>query len=301
MKALFLVFVLLSVSTASFAEQSQSSETKMKHLVFIDVWQYFSDQQTPLTDWLSAQNSEEYQVQYVQPNINVTRDILAQAQQAFPVLGDLYLDENYQLMRQYGVWQMPYHVILQNDQTVFKGNDTDLARYLVAEQLINQEQLTAVHHLLQDLTHENKPQPSQTQFVKQAPVARVDENDIAPNFKGHTLSAEPINLNSRLTNLQADEHLSLVFVDSLCPMPQFAGCEASLARLAKRKDNNTLIVVNGYYVDEHHVKQFIAANKLSQPVLWDQHNHIFNQYGVLATVTEIRINKNGRVIRRTQL
>ncbi|ALO43449.1 peroxiredoxin family protein [Pseudoalteromonas phenolica] len=301
MKALFLVFVLLSVSTASFAEQLQSSETKMKHLVFIDVWQYFSDQQTPLTDWLSAQNSEEYQVQYVQPNINVTRDILAQAQQAFPVLGDLYLDENYQLMRQYGVWQMPYHVILQNDQTVFKGNDTDLARYLVAEQLINQEQLTAVHHLLQDLTHENKPQPSQTQFVKQAPVARVDENDIAPNFKGHTLLAEPISLNSRLTNLQADEHLSLVFVDSLCPMPQFAGCEASLARLAKRKDSNTLIVVNGYYVDEHHVKQFIAANKLSQPVLWDQHNHIFNQYGVLATVTEIRINKNGRVIRRTQL
>lgn len=50
MKALFLVFVLLSVSTASFTEQSQSSETKMKHLVFIDVWQYFSDQQTPLTD-----------------------------------------------------------------------------------------------------------------------------------------------------------------------------------------------------------------------------------------------------------
>lgn len=301
MKALFLVFFLLSVSTASFAEQPQSSETKMKHLVFIDVWQYFSAQQTPLTDWLSAQNSEAYQVQYVQPNINVTRDILAQAQQAFPVLGELYLDENYQLMRQYGVWQMPYHVILQNNQTVFKGNDTELARYLVAEQLINQDQLAAVGHLLQDSTHENKPQPSQTDFVKQAAVTRVDESDIAPEFKGRTLSAEPISLNSRLADLQAGEHLSLVFVDSLCPMPQFVGCEASLARLAKRKDNNTLIVVNGYYVDENHVKQFVATNKLSQPVVWDQHNQIFNQYGVLATVTEIRINKNARVIGRSKL
>ena len=144
-------------------------------------------------------------------------------------------------------------------------------------------------------------QPSQTDFVKQAAVTRVDESDIAPEFKGRTLSAEPISLNSRLADLQADEHLSLVFVDSLCPMPQFVGCEASLARLAKRKDNNTLIVVNGHYVDENHVKQFVATNKLSQPVVWDQHNQIFNRNGVLATVTEIRINKNARVIGRSKL
>jgi len=49
------------------------------------------------------------------------------------------------------------------------------------------------------------------------------------------------------------------------------------------------------------IKRFVVANKLSQPVLWDQHNQIFNQYGVLGTVTEIRVNKNARVIGRSKL
>lgn len=77
---------------------------------------------------------EEHRIVWVQPRFNVTDAQLREFQQAMPAYRPLVVDENFQLMRRYGLWHTPGHVVVHNSHKVFSGSDKQLLEYLAQQE-----------------------------------------------------------------------------------------------------------------------------------------------------------------------
>ena len=128
---------------------------------------------------------------------------------------------------------------------------------------------------------------------------------MAPKFSATTLTGKKVTLASALVKLADKRPLSLVFLDALCPMPQFPGCEAKISQLNElvKADSSRqwLAVVNSYYVNEDYAKDFVKKFDLKLPVLFDQENTIYRAYDVYASPYQIKVNSQGVIESRGDL
>lgn len=122
------------------------------------------------------------------------------------------------------------------------------------------------------------------------PTALTTLTDI--NGKTYTLFAQ---------HAQAD----LIFVDALCPMPHFPGCEAFIADLAEHYNadqHNGYLVFNTFYVDAATIVSFVKKHQLTLPVIIDSEMVLHQRFSIHGTPYQITLNKNGSVnYRGTQL
>ncbi len=105
------------------------------HLVFFDLWTaYGGEGPDKLVASLPVSYREEHRIVWVQPRFNVTDAQVHEFQQAMPAYRPLVVDENFQLMRRYGLWQTPGHVVVHNSHKVFSGSDKQLLEYLAQQE-----------------------------------------------------------------------------------------------------------------------------------------------------------------------
>ncbi len=99
-----------------------------------------------------------------------------------------------------------------------------------------------------------------------------------------------------------NQQTSLVFIDSLCPMPQFPDCEAKIQRLnalyANKGQEQWIGVVKGFYIDQNHVNSFAKRMELKLPLVFDQDNNLFQHYQVYATPYQVWLGNNGEIVYR---
>ncbi len=133
-----------------------------------------------------------------------------------------------------------------------------------------------------------------------APALAADKpmpGDAAPIFSATSLSGKTVALDQ-----YRGQPVSLVFLDSLCPMPHWPDCESELSKVqklsAKDKKNQWVGIVKGFYIDESWVKSFAERWQLKFPMVWDQNNEIFSQYKVFGNPYQIWVNKEGKVVSR---
>lgn len=260
---------------------------KMTHLVFVNVWDIYegSGDEAGVAS-LPAVFLQESQQVWIQPQINVTRAQLVEFQQYYPQVKPLVLDEAFGLMRSNDVWQSPYHVLKQGDKTLFSGNLSDLKRYLNVTDVVD-EDVTA-----------QTGSPENEVVVTPEHHDKLEIGDVAPLFSREALSGQTRSLKT-LMEKAPDGRVSLVFLDSLCPMPHFPECEAKIAQLNQEISADTqrtwLGVVSSFYVDPSFVSQFAERFELHLPLVFDQDNRIFSQYGVHATPYQIDISTTGLI------
>ena len=274
------------VMTTFDGENIAPDPDKITHLVFMNLWDSYEGAGAERDiAALPADFLQDSQQIWVQPELNVTHEQLKEFQQGFPQVMPLILDKSYRMMRDYGVWQLPYHVLLKGKEAVFAGDSIALKTYLNVPS-VKVESASA------------EPQISS---VPTQPFQKVMAGDMAPLFQGTTLLGKSLSLQAQLKNSGASG-LSLVFLDALCPMPHFPECEAKLATLNKQMAASTsrqwIGVVNSYYVDQSVARQFAKSFELKLPLIFDADNRIFQQYGVHATPYQIDITAQGRVDRR---
>ncbi|HEY7885467.1 MAG TPA: hypothetical protein VIC08_11015 [Cellvibrionaceae bacterium] len=101
------------------------------HLVFFNLWDSYGDTGARQTLALLPEtfNAQATTV-WIQPRINVTDAQLRKFQQEFPEVKPLVVDEGFTLMRHYGHWQLPAHVILHDGTTVFSGTSDAMQNYV---------------------------------------------------------------------------------------------------------------------------------------------------------------------------
>lgn len=118
--------------------------------------------------------------------------------------------------------------------------------------------------------------------------------DSAPAFSATSLKGKTITLDR-----YRGQPVSLVFLDSLCPMPHWPDCEGQLAKvqkLAARDQKNQWVgVVKGFYVDEGWVKSFTERWQFEFPIIWDQDNSLFSTYKVFGNPYQIWLDEQGRI------
>lgn len=95
-------------------------------------------------------------------------------------------------------------------------------------------------------------------------------------------------------NLSDGRH-ELIFLDALCPMPHFPGCEKILKRLAERPTGNRLLVFNTLYADAHSIRRFVKKHRLPMPVIIDADMTLHDRYGVYATPYRVVIENSSVV------
>lgn len=121
--------------------------------------------------------------------------------------------------------------------------------------------------------------------------------DMAPQINATSLSGEAIN-----TEDYKGQNLSLVFLDSLCPMPHWPDCAEKIAQVKSLSeqdaDSQWLGVAKGFYVDANWVKDFVNRNQLNFPVIWDQDNQIFSDYQVFGNPYQVWIGPQGHLVSR---
>ena len=149
------------------------------------------------------------------------------------------------------------------------------------------------------LPNGNKP----AKLAKPAKSVKPRAGTNAPVFALQTLTGKRLSLSTALAGLTNDQPLSLVFIDTLCPMPQFPGCEQKLAQLSRLVLNDPerhwLGVVNSYYVSENTARQFAKKFALKLPLVFDHDNRIFKAYDVYATPYQIDISRDGLIESRS--
>ena len=100
-----------------------------------------------------------------------------------------------------------------------------------------------------------------------------------------------------LKTLTAEKPLSLVFLDTLCPMPHFPGCEDKIAQLnqlvASTPERQWVGVVNSYYVNAEAVEPFRQRFNLTLPLIFDHEHKVFDAFEVHATPYQIDIGIGG--------
>lgn len=104
----------------------------------------------------------------------------------------------------------------------------------------------------------------------------------------------------RLLQVVAEGEVTLIFLDALCPMPHFPGCEdflQSINEYAPNKGATTYAVFNTLYVDEATVNDFAQKHNIVFPIIIDGDMSLHDEYGVYATPYVISLNA-GQVTER---
>lgn len=276
---------------------------KLTHLIFIDAWSIFGGSGGEnISEGLPALFLQHSQQVWVQPQINVTLDQLSEFQGYFPTVSPLVLDKEFRMMRSLGIWNSPHHVLLKGDKPLFSGDLAELKAYAV-EHFSNQQQLVKWQKSdAEAVNTDYKNMPlERVKFSTKAGrkfYEKIDVGAKAPGIEANSLEGKGLSL----TALLADKPVTLVFIDALCPMPHFPGCEAKLEQLNKQVNADSsrywLGVVNSYYVDESVAKQFGDKFELALPLLFDTDNKAFQAYGVHATPYYIDIAQSGSIAYR---
>jgi len=297
-------FILLTVFFRAEAEESNSAQLntlktfdgqpvmlekgKLTHLIFQEIWSSYEGQgeETRVADLPKAFTNNSQQV-WVQPGINVTVAQLTEFQGYYPQVSPLVLDRGFSLMRSLGSWDLPLHVILKDGTKMFAGSGDELTQWLqletgdLAVKVVDSGKAKPVSFSINEATNPRYHKPS--------------EGEQAPVFTAKTMKGETVSL----IGLSYNKPLSLVFIDSLCPMPHFPGCEAKLASINEVVASDTsrewLGVVSSYYVSEEIVQQFRDKFKLTLPLVFDTDNQIYQSYGVHASPYQIDISRDGNI------
>jgi len=287
----------------TFDGQSIELESsKLTHLIFQEIWSSYEglgeEGRVAELPKLFLTNSQQV---WVQPGINITQAQLAEYQGYFPQVKPLVLDRGYRLIRSMGGWDLPLHVILKDGKKIFSGNGEELTAYskqyfstqVAADQWLktdaNALAMNVKSSVDSTVLNISLPDASNKQYSK------PEEGDKAPLFTAKTMTGKTVSL----MGLSYNKPLSLVFLDSLCPMPHFPGCEAQIEQLgdlvASDDSRVWLGIVSSFYVNEEVVQQFRDKFELTLPLVFDIDNKIFQSYGVHASPYQIDINHDGSI------
>jgi len=282
---------------------------KITHLVFIDVWRAYSGQgDDKIVAALPASFLKESQQIWIQAEINVTKAQLTEFQQYLTHITPIVLDKNFSLMRSLNIWSSPFHVLIQDNKRLFSGDASALTtfvnnRFASLDEQFKQTSLAkkertslAAAEVLEKHQGKNK--------IAEKPHKPLI-GDSAPTFSVKRLNGEQVDLTSATKALSAKQSLNLVFLDALCPMPQFPECEKKIRQLNKliKEDPSKqwLAVINSYYVTEDYVRAFIDKFSLTLPILFDHNNTIYQAYDVYASPYVIKVNRQGKITSRSDL
>lgn len=309
------VLILMTVLFRAEAEESISTQlqslksfdgqpvvlekNKLTHLIFQEIWSSYEGQgeeaRVAALPKVFADNSQQI---WIQPEINVTVAQLTEFQGYYPQVRPLVLDRGFSLMRSLKRWDLPLHVILKDGKKVFSGNGDELtaisAEHFNNQQTINNWSQTANALVAKVANNTDKKIFSINDAISPR-YHKPKQGEQAPVFSAKTMKGEVVSL----MGLSYNKPLSLIFIDSLCPMPHFPGCEAKLASINELVASDTsrewLGVVSSYYVSEEIVQQFRAKFKLTLPLIFDIDNQIYQLYGVHASPYQIDISRNGNI------
>lgn len=102
-----------------------------QHLVFVSIWDsYVGHGPEPLVAALPASFSENVKRIWISPDLNITPAYLKDYQAAFPRSKPLIVDQHFQLLRKYKLWQTPAHVLLKDGEVQFSGSGEALQHYI---------------------------------------------------------------------------------------------------------------------------------------------------------------------------
>jgi len=291
---------LISLSGKAIAQD----KSKLTHLVFIDVWRSYEgkgDEQ--MLSELPPQFLTQSQRIWIQPDINVTKAQLIEFQKYFSQVTPLVVDKQYALMREFKIWQSPYHVILEGNKKIFSGDASALSafvakRYAGLDTSNTTKQSKQAEHKEQDKKNKVNTSTSMKSLIsKVAKPKKPLVGDMAPKFTAKTLEGAKVSLSNAITKLTSKKTLNLVFLDALCPMPHFPDCEDKITQLNQRiKEDSSqqwLAVVNSYYVNEEYAQNFVKKFALTLPVIFDHDNTIYRAFDVYASPYQIKINHLG--------
>jgi len=277
-------------------------KSKITHLVFIDLWRSYGGQgDENLVAKLPHSFLGDSQQIWLQPEINVTQAQLSEFQKYFPKVTPLILDRGSKISQKFTVWQSPYHVLLKNNKQLFSGDKKALVRFMANKYPQDKLAVSELNKLLDA--------PSLTVVKKIAKKTNKDElkkpmpGDNAPHFSTLSMQGELITLLKTLKNVGIDKPLSIIFMDSLCPMPHYPGCQKKFAQLNELVKNNSdrqwLGIISSFYVNEDSARQFSKRFALKVPLIFDQGNAIFKAYDIYATPYQVDVNSDGIITTRT--
>jgi len=281
--------------------------TKITHLVFIDVWRAYGGQgDDKVVAALPATFLKQSQQIWIQPEINVTKAQLTEFQQYLAHITPLVLDSKFSLMRSLNIWSSPFHVLIQGNKRLFSGDAAALTSF-VDNRFGSPEKQFKQTSLAKQKSTETSPEKAPENISDKNKIAEKPHKpltgDNAPTFSVRSLKGEQVTLTSALKALSDNQSLNLVFLDALCPMPQFPECEQKIAKLNKlikeEPSKQWLAVINSYYVNEDYVKGFIDKSALTMPILFDQNNTIYRAYDVYASPYVIKVNRQGKIVSRS--
>lgn len=281
---------------------------KMTHLIFQDIWSSYEGQgeEARVAALPKAFTVNSQQI-WVQPGINVTAAQLAEFQGYFPQVEPLVLDNGFSLMRSVGGWDLPLHVILKDGKKIFSGNGDELTKlskahlssaiamknWLDSSLRADLMMYSSAAEKNRTKTGRKKPAKFTIAEAKSLHYYKPENGDKAPLFTAKTMAGNTVSL----IGLSYKKPLSLVFVDSLCPMPHFPNCEAKLEMLNELVATDTsrewVGIVSSYYVNEEIAQQFRDQFQLKMPLIFDTDNQIYQSYGVHASPYQIDIDREG--------
>jgi len=288
----------------TFTEQSiYVDKKKLTHLVFIDLWRSYEGKgDEAMIAALPDEFLAKSQQIWIQPEINVTKSQLVEFQQYFSKVKPLVVDKQFALMRALNVWQSPFHVLIQGNKKVFSGDAEALSDFIAKRYSVA---VTKVQPIIKSKEDEIQLKNVIQKSKKVAKTHKPLAGGSAPKFSAKTLTGSKVTLAGALTRLTDKKPLNLIFLDSLCPMPQFPDCEAKIAKLNKlvKADSSRqwLAVVNSYYVNEEFVQDFVKKFSLDIPVLFDHDNTIYRAYDVYASPYQVKVNRQGLIESRSAL
>ncbi|NRB41989.1 MAG: redoxin domain-containing protein [Pseudomonadales bacterium] len=278
-------------------------DSKLTHLIFQDIWNSYEGlgEEARVAALPKAFVNNSQQV-WVQPGMNVTEAQLAEYQRYYPHVKPLVLDRGYRLMRSLGGWDLPLHVILNDGKKVFSGSGEAFSalasKHFSTEIALNQWLQLREDDFSSEVVvgaETSKPVSFSINKAAKPRYHKPEEGDQAPVFTATTMSGNSVSLRG----LSYNKPLSLVFLDSLCPMPHFPGCEAQIEQLShlvtKDYSREWLGIVSSFYVNEDVVQQFRDKYQLKLPLVFDTDNQIYQSYGVHASPYQIDITRDGRI------
>lgn len=274
---------------------------KLTHLVFMDAWSiYGGSGDDTLVYQLPANFLQHSQQIWIQPAMNVTLAQLEEFQGYFPKVSPLVLDHEFKLMRGFGIWNSPHHVLLQGDKAVFSGDNEELQGY-TSKHFSSDKSLALWRKSSQPKVNTALAAKSVETVEFSKATSRYKKPAVgskAPSVTATTLSGGKVSASSLLQ----DKPVTLVFVDALCPMPQLPGCEAKLAslneKIAADDSRHWVGVISSYYVSEDVARVFSDKFKLSLPLIFDTDNKIFKAFDVHATPYVIDLSSDGLIASR---
>lgn len=285
---------------------------KLTHIIFQEIWSSYEGLgEEARVAALPLDYRQISQQLWVQPEINITEAQLQEYQGYYPQVKPLVLDRGFRLMRSLGGWDLPLHVILKDGKKVFSGSGTELTAFanehFSSKATVSQWLASGVDNLPGKSLEKAVKEAVENAVEKELPVSasftaagksryhRPVAGEKAPAFTAETMGGKKVSLPGLIYN----KPLSIVFVDSLCPMPHFPGCEAKLEQLNQLVANDSsrqwLGVVNSYYVNKDVAQQFRDKFQLKLPLVFDVDNRIFQSFGVHASPYQIDISRSGDI------